>query len=83
MKQPTNNIQEILYTAIKKGSVSLIDFPYLSGFRTRISELRSHIVFKEEAIKARNKFNREIRYQNHILTDIEKAKSVYNLMTRL
>lgn len=39
LSNPTTNKAEILYTLITNGSVSIKDFPYLSGFRTRISEL--------------------------------------------
>lgn len=84
MIKPKTNKQEILYEAIYKGNVSLVDFPYLSGFRTRVSELRKEGVnFRKEKIEKRNKFGRIIRYQKHILTDPEKAKSIYNRMTRI
>jgi hypothetical protein len=41
MEKPKNTKAEILLTAIENGSVSIMDFPYLSGFRTRISEINS------------------------------------------
>jgi len=85
MKKPTTNNQEVLFVAIKNGNVSLKDFPYLSGFRTRVSNLKLiyGIEFKEELISQINKFGRKINIVNHILVDIEKAKSCYNKMTRL
>ena len=83
MKKPTTNKQELLFTAIENGSVSLIDFPYLSGFRTRISELRKDgIIFKTETITQLNRFGRKIRYHKHILTDKTFALSVYNKIAK-
>lgn len=36
MKKPKTNKAEILYTLIESGEVSIMDFPYLSSFRTRV-----------------------------------------------
>ena len=38
-ESPTTSTQEVLLTLILQGSVSIFDFPYLSGFRTRVSNL--------------------------------------------
>jgi len=85
MKQPKTTNQEVLYVAIKQGQVSLLDFPYLAGFRTRVSnlKLKYKVDFKTEIIKDINKFGRTISYHNHIISDIENAKSIYKLMTRI
>ena len=39
MTQPKTTTAEVLQTLILKGDASIEDFPYLSGFRTRISNL--------------------------------------------
>lgn len=85
MRRPTNTTQEVLFEAIIQGSVSLMDFPYLSGFRTRVSnlKLRYGIEFKNSTVEKKNKYGRKIRYVKHELVDVEKAKSIYNLMTRI
>jgi hypothetical protein len=85
MKQltlPKNNSQEVLMTLIKNGKVSIEDYPYLSGFRTRISELVREfgLVLNPKPVKTTNKFGRTIRYIEHHLEEIhiEKAISIYN-----
>ena len=37
IRKPRTNIQEVLFEMISSGEVSIMDFPYLSGFRTRVS----------------------------------------------
>ncbi len=85
MREPTTDNQEVLFVAINNGSVSLTDFPHLSGYRTRVSQLRKDygVQFKDEPLIGTNKRGRKFIYQNHILIDIEEAKSQYNLMTRI
>jgi len=83
MKQlalPKNNSQEVLLTLIKNGKVSIEDYPYLSGFRTRISELVREYGLILNPVKATNKFGRTIRYIEHHLEEIhiEKAIAIYN-----
>lgn len=39
LQNPKTNKAEILRVLINKGEVSIMDFPYLSGYRTRISEI--------------------------------------------
>jgi hypothetical protein len=82
LSRPTNNCQEVLYKAIQTGRVSLMDFPYLSGFRTRVSNLK--LIYginfdSNERIKSVNKHGRKISYVIHKLPDeeVEKAISVY------
>ena len=52
---PKNTTAEVLFTLIKKGSVSIMDFPYLSGFRSRVSELSKVINLKKDRISKKNK----------------------------
>ena len=85
MKQPKTSIQEVLFIAIKKGKISLIDMPLLAGFRTRISNLKLQfgVEFRVEKVKKLNKFGNTITLHEHHLIDVERAKSVYNKMVRL
>lgn len=83
MKPPLTNEQEILYTLIKRGRVSILDFPWLSGFRTRCSDLRLKRGLEMKTIKAQryNKFSNIYTYHIHYLVDVEKAKSLYEKLT--
>lgn len=83
MKPPTTNTQEVLYTLIEQGHVSIFDFPYLSGFRTRVSELkRKHNVPINTISATRcNKFGNKYSYAIHKLLNKEKAIEVYNRLT--
>lgn len=69
---PRNNKAEILYTLLERGSVSIKDFPYLSGFRTRISELvnEDSIPLLHENRRGENKFGNIYTYKEHILPDV-------------
>ena len=86
LQPPTTTIQEVLYEMIARGSVSIVQFPYLSGFRTRLSNLK--IKYKlpfDNIIKVgKNKWGREYDYTVHVLKNenIELAKSIYNEMQK-
>lgn len=71
LSNPTTNKAEILYTLIEKGSVSIKDFPYLSGFRTRVSELVNDDDIKMIHISTTgvNKFGNSYTYKEHILPE--------------
>lgn len=82
IKQPENNTQEVLLTLIHFGKVSLFDFPYLAGFRTRISELKNKLGLQLETVTKTNKnrWGNTYTYHEHILPDGErnKAINIYN-----
>lgn len=84
MKQPKTNIQEILYTLIENGEVSIMDYPYLSSFRTRISDLNlKHGLSFDTYFKTKiNKFKNSYSYAVHKLTNKEQAIKLYNEMTK-
>lgn len=86
LSTPVNNRAEVLHTLIQKGCVSIQDYPYLSGFRTRVSELslRYSLTLEAEMIRSTNKFGNNIAYKNHILPQSEqqKALAIYNEINR-
>lgn len=71
---PETNTQEILLHLILYGSVSVISLPYMSGFRTRISELGlTHALKLNREYKTRqNKFGNTYTYVLHKLPDNQK-----------
>lgn len=78
MKNPKNNTQEVLLTLINFGKVSIFDFPYLSGFRTRISELNLKYNINLEAVSKtqKNRFGNTFTYVEHRLPISEKNKAI-------
>lgn len=76
MKHPTTNFQEILFTLIENGCCSIMDFPYLSGFRTRISEIKEQLFLAKTYVTKVNKFGNHYSYAVHTLEPIEKQKAI-------
>lgn len=76
---PKTNIQEVLYTLIEQGHVSLFDFPVMAGFRTRVSDLVLKYGINLETIKTQrhNKFGNTYTYHIHKLSEKEKAMKIY------
>lgn len=67
---------EILNTAIANGEVSIKDFYWLSGFRTRISELNNDYgLFSKRIAIDKNRHNRPYSYIVHVLIDKDMAKA--------
>ena len=66
---PKTSEQEVLLTLILQGHVSIFDFPYLSGFRTRVSQLQTiHGLELDRKLDTRcNKFGNTYSYAIHIL----------------
>ena len=77
-KYPKTNEQEVLLTLITKGHVSIFDFSYMSGFRTRVSQLQTvHGLFLERILDKRcNKFGNTYTYAIHKLPIAEKEKAI-------
>lgn len=86
MKPPKTSIAEILYTLINSGAVSIIIFPYLSSFRSRLSDLRlKHGLTIKRVQKTKlNKFKNSYTYVVHKLDKSEKEKAikVYNELNK-
>lgn len=85
LKPPKTNIQEILLTLITYGDVSIKDFPYLSGYRTRVSELENKhgLQLYTENHTGVNKFGNSYTFVKHCLhiTMIKDAVSLYKKLT--
>jgi hypothetical protein len=77
-KYPRTSEQEVLLTLITQGHVSIFDFSYLSGFRTRVSQLQTvHGLFLERTLDKRcNKFGNTYTYAIHKLPESEKEKAI-------
>ena len=75
---PKTSIQEVLLTLITQEHVSIFDFPYLSGFRTRVSEIQNVYKIELERLldKRCNKFGNTYTYAIHKLPDTSKEKCV-------
>lgn len=75
---PTTNTEEILLTLILQGRVSIFDFPYLSGYRTRVSELQlTHGLKLNRVLDNRsNKFGNSYSYAIHRLPPEEKDNAI-------
>ena len=82
MNTPKTSTQDVLYTLIAEGSVSIMEFAYLSGFRTRISNLKLKygLKLRTEMQKGMNKFGRVYKYHRHYIIDKEQAIKIYNKM---
>lgn len=83
---PKTNIQEILLTLILQGYVSLFDFPVMSGYRTRVSQLQLiHGLKLDRVTDTRcNKFGNTYVYAIHKLPESEKEKAIelYNKLNK-
>lgn len=80
---PKSNKEEILLHLIQHGSVSIFDFPYLSGFRARISELKieEHLDIESQQMCGKNKFGNTYTYHVHYLKNREMAVEKYELLS--
>lgn len=78
LKRPKTSKAEVLHRLIKNKEVSIMDFPYLSGFRTRISEfyIEHGIFIQKERIVAKNKYNNYYTYTLHKLPDNQLSKAI-------
>ena len=81
---PKTTEQEILLHLIENGKVSIFDFPYLSGFRTRISNLKKKgVEIESELIKGVNKYGNKYLFALHSIIDKNTAVSIYENLTHL
>lgn len=85
LKLPTTNTQEVLYTLIKRGDVSILDFAYLPGFRTRVSEIinKYGLNLKRMEVTRYNKFGNPYRFAIHALPNKEEKEKAINIYKKL
>lgn len=78
LPKPKTNLQEVLLTLIEDNEVSILNFPYLSGFRTRCSELyHTHQIYLQSVYeKGINKFGNTYSFVLHKLPESEKEKAI-------
>jgi hypothetical protein len=84
---PKTSEQEVLLTLILQGYVSIFDHSYLSGFRTRVSQLKSihGLTLETKKDTKTNKFGNQYIYSIHLLPEPEKQKAIdlyYKLNSR-
>lgn len=75
---PKTNEQEVLLTMIIHGNVTIFDYPWMSGFRTRVSQLQTvhKLNLDREMKKKQNKFGNWYAYAVHILPETERQKAI-------
>lgn len=85
LKKPTTHLTEVLYHLINHKKASVKEFYWMSGFRTRISDLNLkyglilNVEHEETISKHGNKGSIAIHKLN--IEDIPKAKDIYNSLT--
>lgn len=86
LSTPLNYRARVLYTLIEKGSTSLKDFPFLAGFRTRISELKRTFNVKliPKVETDVDVYGSHYYYIHHFLPEeeIKNAIAVYNQINK-
>lgn len=86
LSNPVNTTAEVLSELIKKGSVSIIEFSWMEGFRTRVSELclKHSIPLSKTNETGTNKHGNTFHYKRHSLpvTELELAVSVYEKINK-
>lgn len=84
--QPKTSEQEVLLTLILQGSVSIFDFSYMSGFRTRVSNLQliHGLKLNRTTEKKVNKFGNTYCFAIHTLPESEKENAIllYNKLNK-
>lgn len=86
LPKPKTVTQEVLLHMLENGITSIKSFPTLSGFRTRISELKNKygVIFETRMLLGVNKYGREFRYAAHHINPehLLHALSVYEKLTK-
>jgi hypothetical protein len=78
LPKPKTATQEVLFALILQGSVSILDFAWMSGFRTRVSNLKlvHNLNIETIKLKNKNKFGNSYTYHKHILLKSEKQNAI-------
>lgn len=85
-KHPKTSEQEVLLTLIIQGSVSIFDFPWLSEFRTRVSDLQliHGLKLDRKTETKKNKFGNTYNFAIHTLNESERENVIllYNRLNK-
>lgn len=76
MKPPSTQLQSVLYDLIVCNKGIDEQTSGFNGFRSRISELRNHLMIKETIVKFKNRFGRESHFKKHWITNTEKKNAI-------
>lgn len=83
---PKNTQAEVLFVLIKKGSVSIKEFSWMEGFRTRVSELvlNHSIPLLKTTESGINKHGNTFHFRRHSLPldKVDFALSVYEKINK-
>ena len=86
LRKPNSHISEVLYHLITKGEASIKEFYWMSGFRTRISDLKLDygLNLSKKSAESTSKHGNKSKYFVHVLdeTESKKAISIYNEFTK-
>jgi hypothetical protein len=81
LSYPRNNKEEILFTLINRRHVSYLDFPEISNFSARISEIQTKLGIELNRVDSvrNSKFGNPFRFIIYRLPDkeFEKAMAIY------
>lgn len=87
LEKPKTHLTEVLYHLIKHKKVSVESFDWMSGYRTRVSELELQygLILNEEYKKFISKYGNKSCITIHVLPDslYEKAVSIYKNLTEI
>ena len=78
LPKPKTNIEEVLLHLILYKSVSIMDYPYMSGFRTRVSNIvLKHGLFLERVFETKyNIHGNAYSYAIHTLPENQREKAI-------
>jgi hypothetical protein len=86
LSTPKNTQAEVLFELIKKGSVSIKEFSWMEGFRTRVSELALNhsIPLLKTTETGINKHGNSFHYRRHSLPldKVQFALGVYDKINK-
>ena len=86
LNKPKTSITEVLHELITKGETSMLNFSYMPGYRTRISEIinRYNLPLIRDLKQGVNKFKNGYTYAVHKLKPFYKRQAItlYNNLNK-
>lgn len=84
LSKPKTDLTDVLHHLITQGETSIEQFYWMSGFRTRISDIRLKLglILVSNVKKSVNRNNRKMWYNVHTLKDKKKAIKIYNQINK-